>query len=439
MLASQRWLLLALAAPFLLFPSPETVWALLIVPGLGIIFFLAENRPVPRTPLNSAILLLAVMLLVSTGVTYDLALSLPKITGLILGIEIFFCYVSYGTTPRGWIACLVIFLLTGLGVAIMGLIGTRWSLKFTVLVPFTIQFEPMITGLPGSENGINPNEVAGVLLWVIPMLFALALLTANELRRTPIYRRWLAPINLLAWEATIFVLLIFLLCQSRGAYLALAVTGILLVFWVLRKRVGWSLFILLATGILVVGFAWRYQVDPAMREALGAKNIDGVSLTAAALDGREVIWARALQGIERYPLTGMGINIFRYQVNALDPAHPIYVDRDIAHAHNEFLQAALDLGIPGMIALIALYIIAFRVLSRIWNLATPGREQDFFFFQPAGMRMLSFGLGTSLAAHLLYGLTDTVALGAKPGILFWMLLGLIVGLYQQKVNLGVRS
>ena len=31
----------------------------------------------------------------------------------------------------------------------------------------------------------------------------------------------------------------------------------------------------------------------------------------------------------------------------------------------------------------------------------------------------------------IYGLTDAVALGAKPGILFWMLLGLIAALFEQ--------
>ncbi|MBI5033882.1 MAG: O-antigen ligase family protein [Chloroflexi bacterium] len=426
-----------LAVPFLLFPSPSTVLALLIVPGLGIIFWLTEKHPFPRTPLNPAILLLAVMLLVSASITYDMKISLPKIAGLLLGIQVFFCYASYGATPRGWVACLLIFILAGLGVAVMGLIGTRWALKFNVFVPLTIQFEPLVTGLPGSENGINPNEVAGGLLWVIPILFALALTTANELRRTSIYRRWLAPINLLTWEAAIFVFLVFLLCQSRGAYLALATTAVGVVLWLLRNRVRWYLTVLLATGILVVGFTWQFQADPSTREALGTKNIAGVSLSAAALGGRDVIWVRALQGIEKYPLTGMGINVFRYQVNTLDPANPIYVDRDIAHAHNEFLQAALDLGLPGMIAFIALHVIAFRMLVQVWNwtareLKPDSSRPESFFLKPNVTRMLVLGLGLSPVAHLLYGLTDTVALGAKPGVLFWMLLGLIVGLYRQK-------
>jgi hypothetical protein len=32
---------------------------------------------------------------------------------------------------------------------------------------------------------------------------------------------------------------------------------------------------------------------------------------------------------------------------------------------------------------------------------------------------------------MLYSLTGAVALGAKPGILFWMLLGLIAALFEQ--------
>jgi hypothetical protein len=34
-------------------------------------------------------------------------------------------------------------------------------------------------------------------------------------------------------------------------------------------------------------------------------------------------------------------------------------------------------------------------------------------------------------AHLLWGLTDAMALGARPAFLFWIILGLISGLHQQ--------
>jgi hypothetical protein len=44
------------------------------------------------------------------------------------------------------------------------------------------------------------------------------------------------------------------------------------------------------------------------------------------------------------------------------------------------------------------------------------------------------GLGGGLFAHLIFGLFDAISLGAKPGIFFWMLLGLITGLYNNLVE-----
>ena len=36
-----------------------------------------------------------------------------------------------------------------------------------------------------------------------------------------------------------------------------------------------------------------------------------------------------------------------------------------------------------------------------------------------------------LLAHFLFGMIDAVSLGAKPGFLFWWLLGMVFGLYDQ--------
>ena len=63
--------------------------------------------------------------------------------------------------------------------------------------------------------------------------------------------------------------------------------------------------------------------------------------------------------------TGMGMDTFRSVVNVLYPLQIISAGspiKDIGHAHNEFLQAALDLGIPGLIAFISIYIVAFTML-----------------------------------------------------------------------------
>ena len=144
------------------------------------------------------------------------------------------------------------------------------------------------------------------------------------------------------------------------------------------------------------------------------------------LEGRVEIWSRAIYGLQDFPFTGMGMNTFREVVHVLYPLFLIAPDVDIGHAHNEFLQAGLDLGIPGLIAFIALYIGAFWMLADIWK-----RTRNSQPLTPNLQRSTVLGLGGGLSAHLLYGLTDAVALGAKPGVLFWMLLGLIAGLHGQ--------
>ena len=104
------------------------------------------------------------------------------------------------------------------------------------------------------------------------------------------------------------------------------------------------------------------------------------------------------------------------------------------------MQAALDLGIPGLIAFLALYIGAFWMLREIWrraDYALPVADSQLFAHSFAllaslvTLRSLTLGFASGLFAHMVYGLTDAVALGANPGILFWMLLGLIAGFYEQ--------
>jgi len=61
------------------------------------------------------------------------------------------------------------------------------------------------------------------------------------------------------------------------------------------------------------------------------------------------------------------------------------------------------------------------------------------------MGAMILGLGAGLAAHMVYGLLDAISLGAKPGFLWWWLLGLIASLYRLQVSVvscqvsGVRD
>src|SRR5690349_1974812 len=86
-------LVLAVCAPAWLFPSPGRTIIWLALPLLWLAAGLANQSPLPRTPLNSALLLLSAMLLINIFITFDLVLSLPKVAGILLGIALFFSIV----------------------------------------------------------------------------------------------------------------------------------------------------------------------------------------------------------------------------------------------------------------------------------------------------------------------------------------------------------
>jgi hypothetical protein len=372
----------------------------------------------------------------------------------------------------------------------LGLLGTNWATtKIAFLSPIVARLPKLIAGLQGAESGFHPNEVAGALVWVLPAMLAVSVglffspqhfvKTLPVSRKKPpqmntdshrpvrkyprssvfirgsktdaggIASRWRWVLTaVLCLLATLFVGAVFLLTQSRSGYIGLALTLPLLVLPALPPRWRWVCLIVFVALAIALGFVVASRWEAIRAWLTGSDLASDPALSLNTLEGRLEIWSRAIYGIQDFPFTGMGMNAFRRVVSVLYPLFLVSPDSDIGHAHNEFLQAALDLGLPGLIAFLALYIIAFWMLADLWkrtspsNLLTPNSLTPNSLApnsltptsQPATInlqRAVILGLGGGLLAHLLYGLTDAVALGAKPGLLFWMLLGLIAGLHER--------
>ena len=105
-----HWLILALAAPFLLFPGADArLAALAVVAALWLSAWLARHEPFPITPFNRALLLFGLMLLVSLFATFSLEASLGKLVSVILGLAVLRAFACYGRSARGWWLCLLVF------------------------------------------------------------------------------------------------------------------------------------------------------------------------------------------------------------------------------------------------------------------------------------------------------------------------------------------
>lgn len=397
-------LALVAVAPFLLFPGGWRTLALLGVPGWWLVRWWRRGHVVAPTPLDLPILLILVQVLVSLWATADPAWSLPKVCGVVLGVAVYYAVAEVAAAGgrAGLTLAVAAFLGAGTALAGVGALGLRWQERLPFLAPVPARIPQAIRGLPGAEEGFNIHEVGGSLLWVVPL--ALSLWVWSWGGRG--LRSWARLGALVALTAVLGSTLgVLVLTQSRGSWAGFA-AGL----WAMLLAQGWLGFgaglLLLALGGGVVASLRLEGVQE------WAVRLAGPALVPMGLGGRVEIWSRALYGIADFPFTGMGMNMFRRVAPVLYPLLHGSPDQDIAHAHNEFLQAALDLGIPGLVAFVALYLGAGW-----WLLRALRHEQGF-------RRALAVGVLGGLVAHGAFGCVDAVALGAKPDFLFWWLLAL---------------
>lgn len=398
-LMKAEWFVLLLLLGPLLFPSPTRGLLLLVIPLLWLLRWLATRQFVPPTPLNTAVLLLLFMVGISLLATFDITLSFPKIAGVVMGIALFYGAVNVMRTYRlgGWFV-LAFLVVAGTAMALVGAIGTQWQAPFGFMNGLQTAVPAAYRTIPETSGTVNLNELAGMLDWLMPLL--LVLLIGG-------WHQWPGWLRLLLLASSGLLGGLLLATLSRGGILACGVA----VLVVLAVRYRWGRWLLVAVTCTALILFFYYNLDTLVLAADQAPD-------PLALEGRLEIWSRALYGIADFPFTGMSMNGFRRVVHILYPLFLIPPDTDIGHAHNHLLQAALDLGIPGLIAYLSLWFLSITLLWQSWCQATD-----------VTTRYVALGLLGSLTAGWFFGILDAIALGARPGFLWWLLLALAVGVY----------
>lgn len=362
--------------------------ALVVAALFWIVRWLAHRRLSVRTPADLPILLLIVLMPVTLWATALPAVTRLQVSRLLAGVACYYAVANWAVTRAR-------LRLTALGLTVAGL---ALALAAPLLggLPAVARFVPPAIGrLAGRmSDAVNPNIVAGTLALLAPVAVAPLLFGAG--------RRWTRG---LALGVALVMLGVIGLTSSRGAWIAVA--GALLLMGALRWRYGW---LAVPGAALAAGLAvWRSG---------GLRVLDAVT-RAGALGGFDVrleIWSRASYMIQDFPFTGIGMGTFRQVANLLYPFFLAGPDAEIPHAHNLFLQVAVDLGVPGLLAWLALFMLAC-VLA--WQTYRGGRT--------SGDRWLA-GLGAGLlgsqVALVIHGLTDAAMWGTRPAIVVWALWGL---------------
>jgi putative inorganic carbon (hco3(-)) transporter len=172
-ITSAELLVVAAISPALMFPNPHRLLVLVVVPLIWLCAWLTTGRALPRTPLNTALGLLLTMVAISLYATFDVQFSLGKVSGVILGVLLFWAVNRWMTSGERLAVGLAAFLLAGGALAILGLIGANWFVKFPVFDPVIRHLPKAIRGVPGAEEGFQPNPVAGCLVLFVPLQAAL--------------------------------------------------------------------------------------------------------------------------------------------------------------------------------------------------------------------------------------------------------------------------
>jgi len=367
----------------------------------------------PRTPLNLSLYVLLVTVCFSALISTDIGHSLPKISGTLLGVILFWSLVRWGHVGNRLRLLIRFHMSIGAGLAVLGLLGTDWQGAKLAFLSTTADLLPkVIRGLPGAEEGFNPNAIAGGLLLFVPLQLAVTKMSIVQLVRiSPKTPESIAQSMLCISSATA-CLLMLALSQSRGAWGGFAL-GIAVFLFLTKGKFFLRLAFALTLTMLIAGTTWLFMGH-------GEKSFQLVSSDLMlTIWGRVELWSRGLSALHDAPLTGMGMNGFRLLLPILYPT-VLVSDLNVAHVHNMLLQVALDLGLIGLISYLALWVLTGQLL---WEAVrrTTAREHG----------VIPAALLSGFLAHAVFGLTDAIALGTKIGASYWITLALAVVVYQK--------
>jgi O-antigen ligase len=187
----------------------------------------------------------------------------------------------------------------------------------------------------------NSNHLATLLVVSIPMLFALV----SELRKRSKHASSQSALMLMAFGAFLVLLVgIFLTGSLAVLLLALPVVLIsatLLMPETMRLR-GPAIGVALIS-IAALGFVYTTPLQDKLRSA-----------NQTSFESRQTIWADTVPAIGDHLALGTGVGSFQRVYRHYEDHSA--VDRTFAnHAHNDYLEIALETGIPGLLLLALLF------------------------------------------------------------------------------------
>ena len=179
----------------------------------------------------------------------------------------------------------------------------------------------------------------------------------------------------------------------------------------LRWKWGWLVFPLAGIAIWAAStlIGWDVFVEVLLS-----------SRTLASFSERYDLWSRSIMITRTFPYTGIGMGSFAPVADLLFPSSFNQPGTSI-HAHNLFLQIAIDLGLPGLIAWLSILITITLTSWRVFHRSKGNGD--------SWSTALGAGLLCSQLALVAHGMLDVVIWGmVRPAPIVWAIWGIVASL-----------
>jgi O-antigen ligase len=390
------WLIGAFLILFV-FWSPISITGTQIAISFAILFwvvrmFMMKKFHLARNPLNVPIAAFLVATAIGLITAIDFRYSLKGY--MTLGwISIFFLTVNNIKDKRQFKKLLsALFVFTAIAAA-YGI----W--QSVTKIDFMHTAKHLHEGLPRCTGFFDHYMTfAGYLNMVFPLTFGLLLFGSSK---SPVRgsRYGLQKRRLLLGLASLLMLIALVFTYTRGAWIGF-LAGLIFI-GVLRSRK--TLFISLGAIILIVVTPAIFPHSSVSRRA--------ASIFNPASTDRLSMWKSSLKIVKDYPLTGVGWKGFR-------KIYPEYISPGTyrsPHAHNNFLNVAVESGMLGLGIFLWLLIIILKSGVTIFK-----RVEDGYF------KGISLGFLGGFMAFIVGGLTEYNFGHSQVAMLFYFLLGMVM-------------
>ena len=383
------------------------VWLLgLALPIFGLRLVLYQ-RLWTRSPLD----ILLVLFVLLTAFNYESAPYsrrdyLVLVCRPLLGIWIYLYMLEHVRQWKTQKALLYATIGMSLVLALLALTASQWQYSKLVPLDDLARALPAVdydTLLPTFWFSFNPNEIAGALSYMTPVMAGLAIAPVRHSDRA-----W-QSMRLLAGVAFVLLFVAVFLGQSRFA-IAGTLGALIVIIWLLIPHSLWRYLALGAVAcVILLQAALLFNWLDTSNSGNGLSNRDERTFST-----RLDLWQRGFQMMLDYPLTGAGMSMYRTAVQEERYSIPYYEDRRFPppHAHNEWAQIAADLGLPGLLIFLGWQAVTAYMLIIGWLKGRPA------------LCVVAVAVAGGLLAHGFYALGDAVTLWDRYSFIFWWLLGL---------------